>query len=106
MSGANGVQIDYKWGTNGAQKNTSEYKRSTREYRGVQTEHNNPRELTSRAAQTGYKRSTKEYKRIQTEYKTKLETTPLSSHTRTNGIQTIINGIQTLEGHYIFGATN
>ena len=47
----------------------NEYKRSTREYKGVQTEYNNQRELTSRAAQTGYKRSTNgvqtEYKRIQ-----------------------------------------
>ena len=71
----NGVRV--QTGTNGIQKlkgndipsGTNEYKRSTHEYKGIQTEYKNPRELTSRAAQTGYKRSTNgvqtEYKRIQ-----------------------------------------
>ena len=65
----------------------NQYRRSTHEYKGIQTEYKNPRELTSRAVQTGYK----EYKR------------------GTNGIQKNTSEHKRStndEGHYIFGTTN
>ena len=84
----NGVRV--QTGTNGVQQfmgndipsGTNEYNRSTHKCKGVQTEHNNPRELTSRAAQTGYRRSTNG---VQTEHK--------RIQANTNGVQTITNGI-------------
>ena len=84
----NGVSTyGYKWSTKTYGKRhperyRNEYKRSTHEYKGIQTEYKNPRELTSRAVQTGYKRRTNgvqtEYKRIQANtngYKTNKRST-------------------------------
>ena len=61
---------------------SNEYKRSTHEYKGIQTDYKNPRELTSRVVQTGYKRRTDG---VQTENERIIA--------NTNGVQTITNGI-------------
>ncbi len=90
----NGVRV--QTGTKGIQKpkgndiqsGTNDYKRSTHEYKGVQTEYKYPRELTSRAAQTGYKRNTNG---VQTEFKR---------------IQANTNGVQNKARNDTFGITN
>ena len=71
----NGVRVQTN--TNGVQKpegndipsGTNEYKRSTLEYKGVQTEHKtrwNSHPSGTNGVQTEYKRGTKGYKRVQT----------------------------------------
>ena len=74
---------------------TNEYKLSTHECKGIQKEYKNPRELASRAVQTGYKLITNG---VQTEYE--------RIQANTNGLQTITNGVLKLKGHDIFGTTN
>jgi len=71
----NGVKV--RTNTNGLQKpeaydipsGKKEYKRSTHEYKGVQTEYKTPREITSRAVQTDYTLSTNGVQKNTSKYK-------------------------------------